>query len=938
MSIRNRSVTASFCRALLSSGVLLLSGYAFAQDQAAGEEDEAKELDRVQVTGSRIKKTEIEGASPVFVMTAEQIEQEGFVTVFDALNSITQTTGWSQPETITNQFTPAAPQLSLRGLGPGRTLILLNGRRVADYPFPYNGQSNFVNLQQIPVAAVERIEVLSGGASAIYGSDAVAGVINVITKTTFDGNLVTARVGTTPEGGGDSYRFQFVGGWEGERWSAVVAMEYHDRDAIYGKDRDWLDERSDFPQLSQRNEYTLINYSDVFSFDWDGDGNDFADPGEAACDPFPELEYSFSSVYGYYCGRDATGDESIRNQRTEATFYGNFQWEVTDNTQVFAQLLYSDGEIESQGFYRWWGSPFPFWNSGDTSLDATAGLAFVGIPASLAYLQRVFQPSETGNQANTFEEDSLDITVGARGGFGDTLWDWEAFYNHSEYNSLNQQFYFKEELIDAYFIGSPVPELSAFGIPWYDVPADWYERYYTPMDPATVAELSGLSNNDSDASVDTVQFSVTGDLFEMPAGPVGFAGVLEWSTQEYQLRPDDRLLDLTGNGWWGTRATGGGGERDRYAAGAEVSVPVFSMLTVPLAVRYDKYDDDSDVDDAVTWKAGLEFRPTRNLLLRGSIGTSFRAPDMHYLFAGESGFFTGVTDYYLCRRDEPGVPYPDCQRGNDQVEGVRRGNLNLEEEEGESWTVGFVWEVVDSLVVSADLYNSKLEGIVNDQSLDNLLQDEADCRLGVTVGGTPVDGNSVECQRIYERVERNAFAGAPNDEWISRVTTGPINRSLQEQTGIDATLTYSLLTERLGLWRFDASYTHVLESKIQEFPEDPVQEGWRDDPGNFDFRHRFRGSAAWEIGNWTTVLSAFNLGSVPRWDELGRTGDMWTYNLTVAWDVTDSIRLSVLGSNILDEKPPLDDSWPGWPGFSWLNYNPVGREVWAQIDWAFGRR
>jgi outer membrane receptor protein involved in Fe transport len=938
MSIRDHSANSFLWRALVFASALLLASYALAQDQAAGEDDEAKELDAVVVTGSRIKKTEIEGASPVFVMTAEQIEMEGHATVFDALNSMTQVTGWSQPEAVTNQFTAAAPQLSLRGLGPGRTLILLNGRRVADYPFPYNGESNFVNLQQIPVAAVERIEILSGGASAIYGSDAVAGVINVITKTRFDGNLLTARIGTTTEGG-DSYRFQFVGGWEGERWSAVVAMEYHDRDPIFGKDRDYLDEYTDFPSAVQANTRSLLYIGDSFGFDFRGDGYTYQDPGEAACEPFVDLAYSFRGPSsGYYCGRDATGDESIRNQRTEATFYGNFQWEVTDNMQLFAQLLYSDGEIESSGFRRWWGSPFPFWNPGDDTVDATLGEIFIGIPAAGGYLQRVFQPVETGNQSNTFEEDSLDVTVGLRGNFGDSLWEWEASYNHSEYNSFNSQFYFKEELVDEYFLGTYVPELSAFGIPWFDVPDDWRDRFYTPMDPATVAELSGKSSDDSDASVDTLQFIFTGDLFEMPAGSVGFAGVLEWSTQEYQLRPDDRLLDQTGNGWWGRSATGGGGERDRYAAGAEINVPLFPSLTLPLAVRYDKYDDDSDVDDAWTWKAGIEFRPTDNLLLRGSMGTSFRAPDMHYLFAGDSGFFTTVTDYYLCRRDEPGVSFPDCERSNDQIAGSRRGNIFLEEEEGESWTVGFVWEVVDNLSISADLYNIKLEGIVQDQSIDALLQDEADCRLGVTVGGQPIDGNSVECQRIYERIQRNDFPGAPNDEFLSSVVTGPINRALQEQTGVDATLTYSILTERAGMWRFDGTYTHVLESKIQEFPEDPIQENWRDDPGNFDFRHRFRGSAAWEMGDWTTVLSAFNLGGVPRWDETGRVDDMWTYNLTVAWDVTDSIRLSVLGSNIFDEKPPLDDSWPGYPGFSFYNYNPVGREVWAQIDWAFGRR
>jgi len=917
---------------------VFMAGSAWAQEADEDADEDATKLDAIVVTGSRIKQTDLEGASPVFVITAEEIESEGFVTVFDALNSLTQTTGITQGEVFTNQFTPAAPQLNLRGLGPGRTLILLNGRRVADYPFPFNGESNFVNLQQIPVAAIERIELLTGGASAIYGSDAIAGVINIITKTRYDGHTATARAGTTTEGG-DNYRFQLVGGFEGDRWTAVYALEYLDRDPIYGKDRDWLDDFTDIPGAVQANTRSLLYISDRFGYDWDGNGMSYEDPGEAACAPFQDLEYSFrSSSTGYYCGRDATGDESIRNQRTEFTVYGNFNFELTDNMNLFAQLLYSDGSIESQGFRRWWGSPSVFWNPGDTGPNGDAGREFLGEAAALGLLQRIFQPSETGNQASQFEEDSMDITVGLQGGFGDSLWDWSAAYTHSEYNSTNTQFYFKEELIDEYFLGPYNPDKSAFGIPWFDVPADWMERFYTPMTPDLVAELSGLGRTDGESTNDTLQFTTSGELFDMPAGAVGFAAVAEWATQEYKMIPDSRMLDQTGNGWWGRSGTGGGGKRDRYAIGAEVRIPLLPSLTVPLAARYDEYSDDSDVGGAPTWKAGIEWRPFRSMLLRGTYGTSFRAPDMHYLFADPSGFFTSVTDYYLCRRDEPDSSFPDCTHSSDQIAGNRQGNINLEEEEGESWTVGFVWEVFDNLNFSADLYNIKLEGIVNDLSIDGLLQDEADCRLGMTIGGTPVDSNSEECRRILARIERLDQPGSPVDDTIDSVTIGPINRTLQEQKGIDASIDYSLLTERVGRWRFQATYTHVLSAKIQEFPEDDIQVHWRDDPGNYDFRHRFRGSVSWDIGNWNTTLFGTNVGSIPRWDETGRLSDLWTYNMSISWDVTDSIRLSAIGNNITDAKPRLDDSWPSWPGFSRYNYSPVGRELWAQIDWTFGRK
>ena len=430
--------------------VLAISGNVWAQDAADEEEDEAA-LDKLVVTGSRIKKTDIEGASPVYVMTSEQIEQEGFVTVFDALNTLTQTTGTTQGEAYTNQFTAAAPQLNLRGLGPGRTLILLNGRRAADYPFPFNGQSNFTNHQQILTAAVERIEILAGGASAIYGSDAVAGVINIITKKYVDDVTVTARVGTTTEGAGDSARFQIVGGFDGDRWSAVYAFEYFKRDPIFGNDRDYLDERSDFPFLQQVNTRSLLYIGDRFGYDWDGDGGTYQDPGEAACEPFSDLEYSFRTPgTGYYCGRDSTGDETIRNERENYSFYGNFSYELNNDTELFATLNYWEGDVLSQGFRRWWGSPSVFWNPGDSTPDGDAGWAFLGEQAALGLLQRIFQPAETGEQASLFEEDSIDIALGARGVMFDGRFDWEVAYSHSEYNAYNEQFYFKEELVDEY--------------------------------------------------------------------------------------------------------------------------------------------------------------------------------------------------------------------------------------------------------------------------------------------------------------------------------------------------------------------------------------------------------------------------------------------------------------------------------------------------------
>lgn len=174
-------------------------------------------MEKVTVTGSRIARAQSDGATPVNVITHEEMEARGYKNVYDALATQTQNTGMTQGEDYGNTWQPAASALNLRGLGPNHTLVLINGRRVADYPTPYDGKVNFTNLANIPSAVIERIEILSSGASAIYGSDAIAGVVNIILKDKINGVDVNLKGGTSERGGGDNQRLQISGGgsWGG---------------------------------------------------------------------------------------------------------------------------------------------------------------------------------------------------------------------------------------------------------------------------------------------------------------------------------------------------------------------------------------------------------------------------------------------------------------------------------------------------------------------------------------------------------------------------------------------------------------------------------------------------------------------------------------------------------------------------------------------------
>ena len=193
------------------------------------------------------------------------------------------------------------------------------------------------------------------------------------------------------------------------------------------------------------------------------------------------------------------------------------------------------------------------------------------------------------------------------------------------------------------------------------------------------------------------QVVLTGDLFDLPAGPLSMAAIVEASSQGYELNSDPRvqpgvvqLYNLTG--------TNGGGERDRYAAGIEFSIPIFSTLKASLAGRFDKYDDITAVDDAKTWNAGLEWRPMESLLIRGSYATSFKAPDLHWVFSEGSGSFGNTQDPWRCIAAGAN---PTCAGYSYSMFSVTRGDPNLEEETGKSWSTGFVWDIACLLYTSA---------------------------------------------------------------------------------------------------------------------------------------------------------------------------------------------------------------------------------------------
>lgn len=921
------------CAALLFATVLPAAAQQSSDtpvEETKGEKP--KTLDRIQVTGSRIARSEVEGPAPVVVVTAEEIQRQGFSTVWESLGTLAQFTGSAFNETDQTGSSPNGQYINLRGLGPGYQLILLNGKRLAEYAQSYGSNQNAVSLASIPAAAVERIEVMSGGASAIYGSDAVAGVINIITKTDFSGDTLRLRAGTTTRGGGDNYQLQWVGGRTGEAGSLTYAFERLDRDSIVARQRGFMDSYFDHPANRADPASPNSSLEGVVLFQgagnrqWlDADGN-LSDSFEAlqhsclATNPdFVPYKNNDSQPQPNRCGAfDYYQARSVQNGYGKTSAYVSGTLNLSDTVEFYGQLLASkaNDSSSSQTHYYIGETPFRVY---DPELGLVTG-------------QRVFLPDEVGGVKQiTYDEEAWSMNLGMRGQVFGGRFDWDASLAVSRNTITTSRPRFVTNYIRDYYMG-PVLGHTEDGD---EIRQFHLDRFFAPGSPELYDQLTTQVVSSGASQTSQAQFVFSGDLFELPAGAVQMAAVLEAAEQDFNLTPDPRATeDYTGyDKVYNLTQTPGGGPRDRYAVGLELRVPLLSSLTATLAGRYDKYDDITSVDDATTWQGGLEWRPLRNLLIRGSHATSFRAPDLLWIYAGTTSNNPFITDEYLCRRNGLDPLSDACEDAyNYQSYSTQASNPTLEEETGKSTTVGFVWDVMEGLSLTVDYYDIELEGRVETVSSETLLENNANCLLGVDRSGQQVDTNSAACQFYIESVTRNVSDLNPEGR-VNAFRTFPINQASMRTKGVDASLSWRHDAGDWGNFGVQAGWSHVLEMEVAQFA-DAEPEDVMDDVDYVSFRTRSNWRLNWERGDWNTSVYGYRYGTRPNYAEDSRIDAFVVWNAEVNWKVTPKVRLGLGVLNAFDKIHPRDDTYTSWPYFPRV-YSGVGRQVFATLDYAF---
>ena len=936
--------------ALAGTSLGALTSAAQAQDdtQPVPALDQADEGEPILVLGSRIPRVQAEGPAPVTTITDDDILKNGYQNVPDLLRAVTQNNGETQSQQSYSgaDFTPGSQQVDLRGLGPNHTLVLVNGRRIADFPLPLGGNSNFTDISNIPVGLLERVEVLSGSASAIYGSDAISGVVNFQLKSKPDGTRIDLRGGLTEDGGGESLRLTVTSGMESGDFHAVFGVELLNQEPLWMFERKLQDSTADNPTtdfpIARRNYLRTDEY------------NTYLDPGEATCRALaaqnrgttyygsrPDYGYDlveYEYVDGHYCGSDeAVAYGTMINERKGASGYASLGYDVSDSLQLFADIQASYSDLRLFRDVLDWFYVAPDGNEEGTFYNPlyldSEGMTPTYSGEALDNWYRLFSPEEIGgfsagetrNEAVTFS-----ITPGIKGTFGeDGKWAYELALNHAE-NSATVGFpQVVIEASNAFFLGAEVDDPdNETGYARFDANPT---RLYKPLTPAEYRSITAISTYKPKAWVNNASATVnTTSLIELPAGPVGAAVIAEVGNQGYALNPDP--LALTQH-YVGLIDSDGEGKRTHWGVGSELRVLVVDFLEVEGAGRYDHYTFAGNDIGKFTYNFGAELRPMRMLLLRGAYGTGFRAPDLHYVFKGPGNKHSGGIDYYLCRQDDPAAGFSDCDDYDSGFISRHNGNRELQPETSTSINAGFFMQPSRNLSFSADYFRVKMKNQVLNMNIDTVLRDEASCRPDGD-GVTEANPTSPTCLDAIARVVR--YNGGALDGEIQSVRINPINIAEEETDGVDVAVHATLPLEAMGEVSFDLGYTYVFNHTIRQYPGDPIENELHFDSGYYIPREKGTASLSWTNDRLTTTINAQRLGSLPNYDEDARLRASYLFNLSAQYNLTDSIRLSGTINNLLDEKPVRDETWSSYPYYNSSWFDGVGRSFYAALTYKFG--
>jgi iron complex outermembrane recepter protein len=724
---------------------------AFAQE-ATTTEEEATELDTIQVTGSRLKRAEIEGAVPVVVIDRTDIDASGDVSVADVLRDSTFASfGNFKPQSGSSAQSLAT--IDLRGIGSGRTLVLVDGRRAPTNPM---SASSGTDLNAIPLAAVERIEILSDGASAVYGSDAIGGVVNIILRKDFNGAELRYGVGSTEVTGGDLEDMSVVFGSSSDRTRIVGGASASKRGMVFTRD-----------QIGGGGLGVSL-YGNNY-YDW-GDPAVWGDESIGAVPGFGCDQGAFYFLGNGLCSFNFNSVAANEAKVGNKSVFVRGDHQINDDWSVY--FTATSTKVETFGRY----APVPGVVVVDdgTPNDINGGVMCAYDPACQGgttdglptYFFHRF--AAAGNRDNFTDTQNADYLVGFQGQLTDTIGvDFGARRTDYKYIELGR----------GYIVGSLANEAANNGDYMLDDPYG--------ADPAILSSIQATINRESRWQTDEFYGQVNFDLFEMGGGTSNAVVGGEYREDTFV----DQYDSLSEAGVvLGSSGNSAAGDRQAKALFFEWLLPFTSNFDITLAGRYDSY---SDYGSDFSPKIAARWQALENLTFRGSYGEGFRAPGLDILTQKTTFSAEPVNDPASCLAlNEPAT----CQL---QVDTYFQANPNLASEQSKQFSVGVVYDPFEWMDVSLDYWNIEVEDTISSIGA----QDIINCDLFPEIYGTCPAGTSL--------------TRAPNGR-ITEIRAGYANAGVLETDGIDFRLNTNFDLGDMGELTNTLAVAHIFNYDITD--------------------------------------------------------------------------------------------------------------------------
>jgi iron complex outermembrane receptor protein len=884
---------------LVFSGSAIAAGLGFS-GQALAQQDTQAPVARVEITGSAIKRIDAETAVPVTVMKADELKKQGITTIEQVMANLSV----SQSQTGTSQSvgasTGGASFADLRGIGANKTLVLLNGRRLANNAY----DSSAPDLNMIPFAALERVEVLRDGASSLYGSDAVGGVINFITKKDFQGGVATFGEDSPQHSGGKSVNANVAYGFgdlDTDRYNFSVVIDHQEQKAVTGSDR----------PFNKRFPGGLSSSTAPANYYQAGDSVNPAAPG---CTSAPNLVSDGGS--GCYMATAPFVDYIPRNRRDSGLLRGTFK--LSQNHELGFEYLTSESVVSSTiapvpygNLYinrtRPDGSANPYYPGGAgldanyTEPDLPAGVLPGFVHAKWRDLPNGSRVDKNTNQQQRFVA-SLQGTLGA--------WDYNGAFTWNENKVREELFGYSDGGIISRGVLNGV--INTFGA----------------QDAAGTALLNSaaLSGTIQHARGQTtgLDFHASREFGDwLGAGrntalALGAQGNHEQFTSAANTDFAEKVVASTGidpNSF-------NSGSRNVYAAYAELNVPILKSLDVTASVRYDHY---SDFGGTTNPKVGFTFKPTKTVMLRSSYSTGFRAPSLYDVNSAQSFTNSGgsYNDPVNCPGGAPVAGKSRAANCGQQFQVLYGGNKNLQPEKSKNATLGLMIEPINNLTVGVDLWAIEMKHMIGVLASDDVFADPA------LYGG------------VYHR---NAAGDLSVDGSQCPSTTGCGYVDLRTQNlgglktnGIDLSANYRLRTAAYGNYTFGMNSTWVHKYEYQN------DEGgqWQQNVGVYSgagpvFRWQNTANLGWTKGNLAAGLTAHYKSGYVDADPTNHVASYTTLDTYVSWAQKKGFGITAGVRNLADRTPPLSFQDAQFQsGFDPRYYDPMGRTFYVRGSYSF---